>query len=181
MDYQRDQAIEILSRTPAILRAMLAGLSDPWVRSNYGENTFSPFDIVGHLIHGEREDWIPRARIILEHGEAGEFAPFDRYAMFEASRGRTIVELLDTFEQLRVENIAALRGLPITADSLARRGTHAAFGVVTLGQLLATWVAHDLNHIAQTAKAMAFQYHDEVGPWREYLSILRPPLERIER
>lgn len=172
MNYQVEQAIEVLQSTPGVLRSMLGGLSEPWVKSNYGAATFSPFDVVGHLIHGERTDWIPRARIILEHGEQRAFDPFDRYAMHEASKGKTIAELLDEFETLRKGNIDVLRGMAPTDADLVLRGTHPELGTVTLGALLAMWVVHDLNHIAQIAKAMAFQYGEGVGPWRAYASIL---------
>jgi hypothetical protein len=181
MRFDLAEAIGILDRTPCVLEAMLGVLPDRWARSNYGERTFSPLDVVGHLIHGERTDWLPRARIILEHGPAKAFAPFDRYAMYEESRGKTMRELLDTFARLRAENVAALRAMALTPADLARKGTHPALGEVTLEQLLATWVAHDLNHVAQVAKALAFQYSEAVGPWREYLSILRPPLVRSDR
>jgi hypothetical protein len=140
--------------------------------SNYGAATFSPFDVVGHLIHGEQTDWMVRVRVILEHGEARPFAPFDRYAMFEASKGKSMTELLRTFALLRAKNLADLRALHLTPEKLDGRGTHPALGGVTLRQLLAAWVVHDLNHLHQIAKAMAFQYQQEVGPWREYLSIL---------
>lgn len=172
MDFQIDQAAEVLERTPSTLRAMLSGVSEPWVRNNYGEKTFSPFDVVGHLIHGERTDWIPRARIILEHGEARPFEPFDRYAMYEDSRGRTMAELLSTFESLRRQNLGALRAMGLGPKQLGARGTHPELGAVTLRDLLAAWVCHDLNHIAQISKAMAHQYRDQVGSWRAYMSIL---------
>jgi len=172
MRFQIDEAIEVLAATPSVLRAMLGGLSEPWVRNNYGEKTFSPFDVIGHLIHGERTDWIPRARMILEEGEARTFEPFDRYAMYEDSKGRSMAELLDTFEALRQENLATLRTLPLKAETLRKRGRHPELGTVTLENLLATWVAHDLNHIAQICKAMAYQYKDAVGPWRAYISVL---------
>ncbi|MCH7872826.1 MAG: DinB family protein [Planctomycetes bacterium] len=172
MKFHLDSAIEILERTPAALRAMLGGLSEPWVTSNYGHDTFSPFDVVGHLIHGERTDWMPRARMILEHGESKTFEPFDRYAMYEQSKGRTIGELLDEFESLRCENVIALRGLALTPEDLARRGTHPELGAVTLENLLATWTVHDLNHIHQIAKSMGHQLRNSVGPWIEYISFL---------
>ncbi len=172
MEFTLEQAIEVLAGTPGVLRALLGGLSAPWVESNYGEKTFSPFDVVGHLIHGERTDWIPRARMILEHGESRAFEPFDRYAMYEESKGKKIGELLDTFESHRRENVAALRAMRLTPDKLALRGRHPALGSVTLEALLATWAVHDLNHVHQIAKAMAYQYREAVGPWREYLSIL---------
>ncbi len=173
MQFQISEAIEVLSRTPAVLDAMLGGLSEPWVQNNYGEKTFSPFDVVGHLIHGERADWIPRARIIIEQGESQPFEPFDRYAMYEASKGKSMGELLHTFGELRAKNLDMLRAMEISPEQLALRGTHPELGSVTLESLLATWVAHDLNHIHQIAKSMALQYRDRVGPWREYIT-LRP-------
>ena len=172
MEYEVGQAIEILSRTPAVLRAMLSGLSDLWVFNNYGEKTFSPFDVVGHLIHGERTDWIPRASIMLQHGAQRTFESFDRYAMYEDSKGKTLAELLDTFEALRWDNLETLRSMKLTAQQLATPGMHPELGPVTLEMHLATWVAHDLNHIAQIAKAMAWQYHDAVGAWKPYISII---------
>lgn len=172
MKFDLDASIEVLSRTPAVLRAMLEGLNDSWVMRNYGPETFSPFDVVGHLIHGERTDWVPRARVILEHGESRTFEPFDRYAMYKESRGTTLAHLLDEFAALREESIHSLKAMKLGPVELARRGTHPVFGSVTMEALLATWVVHDLNHIAQIAKAMAHQYRDAVGPWREYLSIL---------
>ncbi|MGE3179992.1 MAG: DinB family protein [Phycisphaerae bacterium] len=172
MQFNLQHAVEILQRTPSVLRAMLSGLSAPWVSNNYGVDTFSPFDVVGHLIHGEKTDWMVRVRMILDDGESQAFAPFDRYAMYEASKGRTIDELLREFAELRAENLVSLAALHLDATNLALRGTHPAFGSVTLEQLLATWVVHDLNHIHQIAKSMAYQYREAVGPWREYLSIL---------
>jgi hypothetical protein len=171
--FEIHEAIQALARTPGVLREMLAGLNDEWVYGNYGEGTFSPFDVVGHLIHGERTDWIPRAKIILEHGAERPFEPFDRYAMYEASEGKTIGELLDTFDALRRENIEKLRALNLTDDDLARPGMHPELGPVTMEALLAAWVVHDLNHIAQIAKALAFQYRDAVGAWQPYMSILQ--------
>jgi hypothetical protein len=172
MTFTLDQAVEILPRTPDVLRALLGGLSDGWVLSNYGPDTFSPFDVVGHLIHGERTDWMVRVRIILEHGEKMTFEPFDRHAMYEASRGKSMADLLQQFAALRAQNLDDLRALRLTPEKLERRGTHPALGGVTLRQLIAAWVVHDLNHLHQIAKAMAFQYRDDVGPWREYLSLL---------
>ena len=174
MTFDLGKTIEVLERTPRVLHAWLGGLSDGWCRSNYGEATFSPFDVVGHLIHGEEADWVVRVRVILEQGESQPFAPFDRYAMFEASRGKSMADLLHTFATLRAKNLADLRARNLTPDQLDRRGTHPVFGGVTLRQLLATWAVHDLNHLSQVAKAMAFQYRHEVGPWKEYLSILPP-------
>lgn len=171
MNFEIDHGIEVLTRTPGVLRALLGGVSEPWIRNNYGPETFNPFDVVGHLIHGEREDWIPRARIILEHGESRAFDVFDRYAMYEASKGKTLAELLDTFASLRAANVEALESLDITPEKLALRGTHPELGSVTLENHLATWVVHDLNHIHQIAKCMAFQYRDLMGPWVKYVGV----------
>lgn len=181
MHFQIEKSVEILSGTPAVLRAMVEGKSDEWTRRSYGERTFSPFDILGHLIHGEKTDWIPRARIILDYGDAQSFEPFDRYAQFEESRGKSPADLLDEFEKLRRENLQTLAEMNLSEKDLGRPGTHPELGTVTLRNLLATWTCHDLNHIAQIAKAQAFQYEIEVGPWKEYNSILRPPLVRAER
>jgi len=175
MKFELDQAMEVLQRTPSVLRSLLAGLSDDWIFNNYGENTFSPFDVVGHLIHGEETDWLVRAHVILEHGQSKPFAPFDRYAMYEASKGKTLAQLLKKFSQLREKNLNELRALKLTPEKLDKLGSHPALGTVTLRQLLATWVAHDLNHLHQIAKAMAYQYRHEVGPWREYLTFIPVP------
>ena len=172
MRFTLDRALEILERTPTVLRSMLTGLSEPWIHNNYGEKTFSPFDVIGHLIHGELTDWLPRAKIILEHGEARPFDAFDRYAMYDVSQGKTIGELLDTFESLRRENVTGLQTLGLTEAQLSLRGTHPRLGPVTMKELLAMWVVHDLNHIGQIAMAMAHQYREEVGPWLPHTSIL---------
>lgn len=160
-----------LERTPRVLRAMLNHLDDRWVRSNYGPETFSPFDVLGHLLHGERTDWLPRIHHILA-ANPNPFTPFDRYAMFESSKDKSLADLLDEFEVARLANLDELTSLNLTRDQLALPALHPALGPVTLGQLLATWVVHDLHHIAQIAKAMSFQLKDDVGPWREYLGIL---------
>lgn len=172
MRFDLDRGISILQRTPDILRAWLGGLEDEWVKSNYGEATFSPFDVVGHLIHGEWTDWMVRTRLILETRDAIPFEPFDRYAMYETSKGKTIDQLLSEFAEIRAKNIEDLKSLNLTPAMLDYPGQHRALGKVTLKNLLATWVAHDLNHLHQIAKAMAYQYRTEVGPWAEYLSIL---------
>lgn len=172
MDYSIDLAIPILERTPSVLRALLAGLPEEWIRATDGADTWSAFDVVGHLIHGERTDWIPRMRHILEKGESEPFVPFDREAMFALSRGRTIEELLLEFAELRAGNVAALRGIPLTPADLERRGRHPELGTVTLGQHLATWTAHDLGHIRQIAQTLGRQYRDAIGPWRAYLSMM---------
>ena len=172
MDFDLKHAIEILGRTPVVLNSLLRDLPESWLVQNEGPETWSPYDVVGHLIHGEETDWIPRAKIILEHGEARPFEPFDRVAMFEKSKGKTITELLDTFARVRAENLRELRTMNLTPALLARRGTHPELGTVTLKQLLATWVVHDLGHIRQVVRVMAKQYRDEVGPWKAYLAIL---------
>ena len=163
--------MQALISTPATLRAMLGELSGKWTTGSDDAN-WTPFDVVGHLIHGEETDWIPRARIIVEQGENRTFVPFDRFAQFESSKGRSLDELLDEFARLRSENIDTLRSWNLTDDQLDLEGIHPELGTVTLRQLLATWVVHDLNHIRQIVTAMARRYEDEVGPWREYLSIL---------
>jgi hypothetical protein len=165
-------AIAVLERTPATFRALLAGLPEAWTSANEGPDTFSAFDNLGHLVHGERTDWIPRARIILEHGRARPFEPFDRFAQAHESRGKSVRDLLDELEALRAQNLETLRGWRLTARELALEGEHPALGRVTLAQLLATWAVHDLGHLAQTSRVMAKQYRDEVGPWRAYLPIL---------
>ena len=172
MDFELDQATAVLQTTPAVLQAWLGDLPPEWVRASEGEDTWSPFDILGHLIHGERTDWIPRAEIILSEREVREFEPFDRFAMFADSEGKTIPELLDTFAKLRQETLDRLDALQISEADLDKTGVHPDFGRVTLRQLLATWVAHDLNHLAQIARVMARQYGDEVGLWKEFLGIL---------
>ena len=174
MEFDVVQATEILSRTPSVFHALLRDLADPWVFSNEGEETWSPFDVLGHLIHGEHTDWIGRARLILEKGEEQVFEPFDRFAQVDESKGKSLVDLLNEFAVLRSANLATLRGWNLTPADLERRGRHPEFSVVTLRQLLATWVVHDLGHIAQATRAMAKQYDPEVGPWRAYLSILKP-------
>jgi hypothetical protein len=180
MKFDLEQSIEVLERTPVVLRDMLAGLSDGWIHGNYGDDTFSPFDVVGHLITGEKTDWMTRARLILEHGTSRPFAKYDRYAQFEESAGKSLPQLLDEFERLRQVNLSELRRFHLTPEFLAKRGMHPALGEVTLEQLLATWVAHDLNHIAQIAKAMATQYEQAVGPWKQYLGVLKSPTTRMD-
>ena len=166
------EAVAVLERTPATLDALLRDLPDGWIAAHEGGETWSPYDVMGHLIHGEHADWLPRVRTILEHGEARAFDPFDRFAQFEESRGRTLAELLDRFAEVRAENLRQLAALGLTQADFDRRGRHPALGTVTLRQLLATWVAHDLDHIAQVVRVMARQYADEVGPWRAYLRIV---------
>jgi uncharacterized damage-inducible protein DinB len=172
MEFQLDHATEVLRRTPVTLNALLRGLPSEWIVSNEGVDSWSPFDVVGHLIHGEEADWIPRAKIILEYGEARSFESFDRFAMFEASKGKSLDELLTTFERLRGESLRQLEEMNLTPELLGKRGMHPELGVVTLGQLLSTWVVHDLGHVGQVVRVMARQYGEAVGAWRAYLSIL---------
>lgn len=172
MEFNLNKSIEILERTPQVLEVLLNGLSDDWLQNNEGEETWSPFDVIGHLIHGEKTDWIVRAEIILSNKPDKTFDLFDRFAQFEESKGKTISQLLTEFQDLRSQNLAILKSKNITSEDLSKTGIHQAFGAVTLEQLLATWVAHDLGHIAQIARVMAKQYKNEVGPWREYLPIL---------
>jgi hypothetical protein len=167
-----EEAVTILARTPSVLDALLRGLPDGWITAHEGGKTWSPFDVVGHLIHGERTDWVPRAKIILEHGETRPFDKFDRFAQFAGSQGRTLASLLDEFAMLRQENLRELARLHVTDADLERRGQHPELGVVTMRQLLATWVAHDLDHVMQISRVLARQYSDEVGPWRVYLRII---------
>jgi DinB family protein len=172
MEFDLEQSISVLERTPRALRAMLAGLGPAWIDATEGPETWSPYVIVGHLIHGERTDWIPRAQTILAQGANRRFTPYDRFAQFRESQGKTIAELLEEFDRLRADNLATLIGWRLTEAQLGLEGEHPEFGAVTLRQLLATWVAHDLGHIAQTARVMAKQYREAVGPWRAYLPIL---------
>lgn len=172
MDFQVDHAIAVLKRTPGALRALLEGLPEEWIGSNEGAGTWSAFDIVGHLIHGEETDWIPRLEIILEHGESRPFDPFDRFAQLEKNTGKDLGELLDRFEQLRKQNLQTLRKLDLTPEQLDRTGIHPELGRVTARQLLSTWVVHDLGHLAQVGRVMARAYTDQVGPWRAFTPIL---------
>jgi hypothetical protein len=178
MDFTLDRTLEILDRTPRVLRVILAGLDQGWTHETYGPGTWSAREVVAHLIHGEVTDWMARVRIVLEHGEVRAFDPFDRAGHVEPSRGKSVPELLDEFETLRQRNLEILRSLRLTEAQLDRRGRHPALGSVTLRNLLATWAVHDLNHIAQICKAMAYQYRDQVGPWEQYLSVLAPPAPR---
>lgn len=165
-------AVPLLTRTPTLLRVWLQDLPDAWTQVNEGAATWSAYDIVGHLIHGERTDWIPRAKIILAQGAERTFTPFDRFAQERESAGKSLPQLLDEFAELRAANVATLAGWKLTDAQLSLEGVHPTFGAVTLRQLLATWVTHDLNHIAQLARVMAHQYGDAVGPWKAYLGVL---------
>jgi hypothetical protein len=172
MHFDLADGIAVLERTPRVLRELLAGLPEGWIGATEGPDTWSPFDVVGHLIHGERTDWIPRLEIILTEGESVPFTPFDRFAQFEASRGKTLEELLETFAVLRAGSLAHLASFGLTSADLRRRGRHPELGPVTVEQLLATWVAHDLSHLGQIARVMGKAYTDAVGPWVAYLPML---------
>ncbi|MEO8452694.1 MAG: DinB family protein [Gemmatimonadota bacterium] len=172
MEFDLDRSAEVLQRSPATLRALLEGLSEPWIRADEGAETFSPFDVVGHLIDGEETDWIPRARTILGRGPDLRFAPYDRFRHLARNRGRSLDSLLDEFAELRARNVGLLRSWNLTPAELDLPGEHPTLGPVTLRQLLATWVVHDLGHVAQVARVMAKQYRDEVGPWARFLPTL---------
>jgi uncharacterized damage-inducible protein DinB len=172
MEFDLAAGTTVLERTPRVLRALLADLSPTWTDATEGPETWSPYDVVGHLIHGERTDWLARARLILAQGPERRFAPYDRFAQFHESQGKTLADLLDEFAALRAENLTTLAGWRLTEAQLALEGEHPAFGAVTLRQLLATWVAHDLAHLAQVSRVMAKQYREAVGPWRAYLPVM---------
>lgn len=172
MEFDLATGTAILERTPRTLSAMLDGLTNAWTDATEGPDTWSPYVILGHLIHGERSDWIPRATIILSRGPDRRFSPYDRFAQFRESEGKSLSDLLGEFARLRAENVATLASWHLTHTELALTGEHPELGAVTLSQLLATWVGHDLGHIAQVARVMAKQYRDAIGPWRAYLPIM---------
>jgi hypothetical protein len=173
MEIELADIIDLLDRTPRALKELLHGLPKTWTETNEGENTWSPFDVVGHLIHGEHVNWIPRAKMILECGETKMFEPFDRFAQFEASQGKTMEELLEEFANIRQENIRTLKELNLTLEDLQKVGHHPEFGRVTLGELLATWAAHDLDHVVQISRTLAKGFREAVGPWRAFLSVMK--------
>ena len=173
MNFNLERSLEVLERTPNVLITMLQGISTDWTSVNEGDETWSVYDIIGHLIHGEKTDWIPRTDIILSEKTEKTFKPFDRFAQFEDSKGKSLSELLIEFRILRESNVEQLRSKKLTDKNLEEKGIHPAFGEITLSQLLSTWVVHDLNHIAQICRVMAKQYKTEVGPWTEYLKILQ--------
>ena len=166
------QSLEVLERTPAVLKQLLDGLSEDWLLQNEGPETFSPFDVVGHLLHGEKTDWMVRIRRILAHGTDKPFDPYDRFAQYEESKGKTITQLLEELEVLRKKNLVELRSLGITEADLEKKGMHPSLGEVSLRNLLSTWVVHDLTHIAQVTRVMAKQYKSEMGPWPAFFRIL---------
>ena len=171
--FDLQQSLDILRRTPVLLDALLGGTDEQWHSVNEGPDTWSAFDVVGHLIYGEETDWVPRARIILEHGASQPFEPFDRFAQFRRFGGLPLDHLLARFAELRSANIDVVRSWNLSEAQLDRTGRHPELGAVTLRQLLAAWVVHDFNHMAQIARVMAKRYTIEVGPWREYLGILK--------
>ncbi len=173
MVFNMDESFEILERTPQVLEKLLAGLNDNWISNNEGENTWSPYDVIGHLIHGEKTDWIPRMMIILDEKENKRFEPFDRVAQFEESRGKSLKQLLHEFKALRIGNLKILKSHNFSEGILKKKGIHPEFGEVTLQQLLATWVVHDLAHLCQISRVMAKQYGEEIGPWIKYFSIFK--------
>jgi hypothetical protein len=173
MEQDLSATISLLSRTPGTLSALLRDLPDVWTRANEGPGSWTPFDVVGHLLHGERTDWMPRIRTILELGETQPFHPFDRFAQQQESQGKTLAQLLDEFAAARADNLRQLGALDLKPSDLPRRGRHPSLGPVTLSNLLATWAAHDLTHLHQISRVMAMQYGDAVGPWRKFLGVLQ--------
>jgi len=178
MDFSLEQSIHLLARTPKVLWSQLEDLSPIWTQENYGPETWSVHDVIGHLIWGEKTDWIPRIRQILDPNQSNEFTPFDRDGHSDLCKERSFHQLLEMFEKLRNENLTVLRSWNLSSEQLTQTGVHPVFGEVTITQLIAAWTVHDLNHIAQINKAMAFQYYDAVGPWPQFLSILSPPNPR---
>ena len=172
MQFTVEKSIEILERTPVVFKTLLSGLSNQWIMNNEGPETFSPYDVIGHLIHGEKTDWVTRAKIILEFGLSKPFTPWDRFAQYEESKGKTLQQLLDEFERVRKENMAWFKSLNLSEADLDKKGLHPKLGEVTLRNLLSTWVVHDLTHIAQVTRVMAKQYKEEMGPWPEFFRIL---------
>jgi hypothetical protein len=172
MPHNLENTMSLLSRTPAALNALLRDLPETWTLRGEGDKTWTAFDVIGHLIHAERADWIPRARIILQHGDSQPFAPFDRLGHEREIRGKSLGELLDEFARVRSENLSELRALDLQPEDLDRPGRHPALGSVTLSQLLATWAAHDLTHLHQISRIMAYQYREAVGPFGAYLGVL---------
>ena len=172
MQFDIQRSMEILERTPAVLNELLTGLDDEWIMNNEGPETFSPYDVIGHLIHGEKTDWTARTKMILESGNSKTFVPWDRFAQFENSKGKTMQQLLNEFALLRKENLAWLSSLDLAEADLGKKGMHPVLGEVTLRNLLDTWVVHDLTHIAQVTRVMAKQYKEEIGPWPEFFRIL---------
>jgi len=173
MNQNLESTLALLSRTPGTLNALLRDLPAVWTFNNEGDKTWSPYDVVGHLIHGERTDWMPRVKMILQFGETQTFVPFDRWAQERESQGKSLANLLDEFARLRAENLDELRKLSLQETDLSRRGRHPALGTVTLSELLAAWAGHDLTHVHQISRTMAYQYREAVGPWRKFLGVMQ--------
>lgn len=172
MKFTLDKSYEILERTPAVLSSLLSGIDEEWSMNNEGPDTFSPYDVVGHLIHGEKTDWPDRIVMIIENGTSKTFLPYARFAMFEESKGKTLNQLLVEFERVRKEKLQWLKSLKLAEKDLDKKGMHPSFGEVTLRQLISTWVVHDLTHLAQITRVMAKQYKEATGPWAEFFRIL---------
>jgi hypothetical protein len=173
MEFELNQALEVLSGTPAVLTALLRDKSEPWLTSRKAPESFSPIDVVGHLILADQTDWMPRVQTILAHRDTRPFDPFDRFAFQPLIQGRPITELLDDFASIRHRSLQTLKNLGLEKGHFELPGLHPDLGLVTLGNLLATWVVHDLGHISQITKAMASAYAEAVGPWSAYLSVLK--------
>jgi hypothetical protein len=178
MQVNLKETISLLERTPQVMRALLEGASEDLIRCNEGPGSWSAFDVLGHLIHGEKTDWIPRAKMILQEGETRPFDPFDREAMLESSKGKTLAELLEEFDRLRRSNLQTIRAMNLSSSDFARKGMHPALGSVTLGELLATWVVHDLDHLTQVLRISAKHFGSAVGPWKAYLSVLEDRVKK---
>src|SRR5688572_13969070 len=172
MQFSLERSYEILERTPEVLKTLLADMPEQWTMGNEGPETFSPYDVLGHLIHGEKTDWTERIKMIMEHGVSKSFVPYDRFAMYKESKGKSIDQLLKKFKKLRKQNLKWLRSLELTEADFDKKGMHPVLGEVTLRQLLSTWVIHDLTHIAQVGRVMAKQYKEEMGPWLEFFRVM---------
>lgn len=172
MKFDLNQAISVLERTPGVFKQLLDNISQEWTHKNEGKDTWSPYDVVGHLVHGEKTDWMPRLEIVLNDSENNTFEPYDRFAQFEMSKGKSLGDLLDEFEILRKKNLRTLKSKFLSSNDLTKQGIHPGLGPVTLNQMLSAWVVHDLGHIAQVSRVMAKQYKEEIGPWTQYLTIV---------
>jgi hypothetical protein len=172
MKFDLNQAISVLERTPGVFKQLLDNISQEWTHKNEGKDTWSPYDVVGHLVHGEKTDWMPRLEIVLNDSENNTFEPYDRFAQFEMSKGKSLGDLLDEFEILRKKNLRTLKSKFLSSNDLTKQGIHLVLGPVTLNQMLSAWVVHDLGHIAQVSRVMAKQYKEEIGPWTQYLTIV---------
>lgn len=173
MEFQLNKAIEILERTPGVMKSLLLGISNEWTQQNEGSDTWSPYDVIGHLVHGEKTDWMPRLEIVLGTSERTTFEPYDRFAQFEMSKGKSLTTLLSEFETLRKRNLETLCSKNLSEVDLNNTANHPSLGVVSLKNLLSAWVVHDLGHIAQVSRVMAKQYKEEIGPWTNYLTIVK--------